>query len=219
MKRLSLRDNQFRPLDSGQETHVFDDPELDVVIVDAAPVSRQYYAGEFDPSAPKAPTCWSDDTARPSPNVPEAQREAVRCIDCPKDIRGSGSNGGRACRYSQRIVVSMDEYQDAYALQLSATSVFGSDNSGMPLQAYAKFLAARNVSAISVVTRMSFDRSSHTPKLFFRAVRPLEQEEFNNVRDLKNAPDTKKLLQFETVVPQPSSMPFSVVEGGYANGD
>ena len=47
----------------------------------------------------------------------------------------------------------------------------------MPLQQYAKFLGGHGIPVTAVVTEMRFDTSSATPKLTFRAVRPLSVEE------------------------------------------
>jgi hypothetical protein len=47
----------------------------------------------------------------------------------------------------------------------------------MPLQQYAKFLGGHGIPVTAVVTEMRFDTASATPKLTFRAVRPLSVEE------------------------------------------
>ena len=62
------------------------------------------------------------------------------------------------------------------------------------MQAYARFLRAHNTPAIAVVTEMYFDEDSDVPKLFFKAVRPLSEEELEQVVELRDAPETKKAI-------------------------
>ena len=47
----------------------------------------------------------------------------------------------------------------------------------MLFRSYAKFLGGHGLPITAVVTEMRFDTASATPKLTFKAVRPLEQEE------------------------------------------
>ena len=71
-----------------------------------------------------APTCWSSDTDKPDDNVDAPQ--ASRCADCEQNVKGSGKGESRACRYSQKIAVSLEEDMDnVYQMQLPATSIFG----------------------------------------------------------------------------------------------
>lgn len=196
-RRISIKGKAFRQVVNGEEVYVSEDRALDVILVNAAPVSRQYYEGAYDPKAQAVPpTCWSSDTQKPDAAVPEDQRQSDKCMTCPNNIKGSGQGESRACRFSQRVAVLLDgevEKKEVYQLQLPATSVFGDGKDGkMGLQAYGKFLAANSVHAISVVTRMKFDVSSEQPKLSFSAVRPLDQEELEialEMRDSKEAKD------------------------------
>ena len=75
MHRISIQGGKFSKAQDDTDT------TLDVVIVDAGPVSRSYYAGEFNPQFTKAPTCWSVDTQRPAAEVPEDQKQSSRCMD------------------------------------------------------------------------------------------------------------------------------------------
>jgi hypothetical protein len=116
-------------------------------------------------------------------------------MTCPQNIKGSGQGESRSCRFSQRVAVLLDgdlEKKEVYQLQLPATSVFGDGKDGkMGLQAYGKFLAANNVHAISVITRMKFDVASEQPKLSFNAVRPLDQEELDIALEMRDSAEAK----------------------------
>jgi len=195
-RRISLRGGKFRQVVNGDEMRVSKNDSMEIVIIDAAKIARTYYSGEYDPKATAAPTCWSADTNVPAPEVPEDQRQASKCMDCPQNVKGSGAGQGRACRFSQRLAVAFPQKLDeVYQLQLPATSIFGDSKDGkMPMQAYAKFLRANNTPAVAVVTEMAFDENSPVPKLFFRPVRPLLEEELEKALEMREHQDTKRAV-------------------------
>ena len=196
-RRISVKGSKFREIVNGEQVNVSKDDAMNIVIVDAAPISRMYYEGEYDPSKVVPPKCWSKDTQKPAPEVPEDQRMATKCMDCPMNVKGSGQGNSRACRFGQRVAVAIEGKLDTvYQLQLAATSIFGeAKNKKMPLQAYARFLQAHNTPAIAVITEMCFDEDSDAPKLFFKAVRPLEEDELDQVVALRDTAETKKAVE------------------------
>lgn len=204
MRRISVRGKRFRELVGSEEMRVSKSDSMNVVIVNAAPLSRTYYEGTYSPDNPSAPHCWSADTNVPSPDVPEDQRMAPRCMDCPMNIKGSGQGESRACRFQQRLAVALEGQLDkVYQLQLPATSVFGRGDDGkMPMQAYARFLNAHNTPPIAVVTEMYFDDDSDVPKLFFKPVRPLDEAELQQVATLLEHPDTERAITFTVAKPK-----------------
>lgn len=194
--RISLRGGRFRELVNGEQVNVKSDGFLNVVVINAAKLSRTYYKGAYDAENPSAPTCWSPDTQTPSADVPKDQIQASRCMDCPQNIKGSGQGESRACRFSQRLAILLEGQMDTvYQLQLPATSIFGEARDGnMGMQAYAKYLKAHKTPSIAVVTQMSFDENSDTPKLFFKAVRPLNEDELNQAVSMKDSEDAIKAI-------------------------
>lgn len=196
MRRISLRGGKFREIVGGEQVNVSKSDSMNVVIVNAAKLSRTYYSGSYDPENPAPPTCWSADTQSPAAEVPEDQKQASRCLDCKQNIKGSGQGESRACRFAQRLAVVIEGNLDqVYQLQLPATSVFGEAKDGkMPMQAYARYLQAHNTPAVAIVTQMYFDENSDTPKLFFKPVRPLEEAELKQVVELKEHPDAIKAI-------------------------
>jgi len=211
MRRISIQGSKFTGLDIQS-----DRTEIDVVIVNAAVVSRAYYKDDYDPSAKRLPTCWSSDTQRPAPEVPPSQRQSTRCIDCTQNVRGSGNGGGRACRFSQRLAVVEEQALDTvYQLQVPASSIFGKaqGRSSMPLQAYAKFLSGHGTPSAAVVTRISFDAGSPVPKLFFYPQRPLEEEELRKVKLMVDDDDTLAAIAFDIVPHNREGSPFAATEG------
>ena len=196
-KRISIRGGKFRMIVDGEQVAVKKGDTMNVVIVNAADISRTYYEGAFDPENPSAPACWSTDTRVPSADVPEDQRQAARCADCPMNVKGSGQGDSRACRFSQRLAVVLEgELEKVYQLQIPATSLFGeAKGNDMGLQAYIKFLSAHNTPAIAVMTELRFDEDSTAPKLYFRPVRGLDEEELNQAIEARDSDDAKKAIE------------------------
>lgn len=198
-RRISIEGNVFREIIGGKEVRVSEDRAMQIVIVNAAAVSRTFYAGTYVKGQKAKPTCWSSDTQSPDAAVPEDQRQAKFCKDCPQNIKGSAAQGdGRACRYAQRvaIVLASDGGVDdkVYQLNLPATSVFGdADGQKMPLQAYGRYLKAHNTHVISVVTEVRFDPAGQM-KLVFKPLRPLNEGELKTVLALRDHPDTTKAI-------------------------
>jgi|TARA_R110000823_G_scaffold231715_1_gene358367 hypothetical protein len=219
MRRISIRDKKFSEC-SDEGVLEVSNTEYEVVIVNAAPIARAYYKGEYEPDKLVVPTCWSSNTQTPSADVPEDQRQAGRCMDCHNNIRGSGYKSSRACRFSQRIaVVPKDRLGEVYQLRLPATSIFGEVRGGdMPMKAYAHFLAKRDRPAITVLTKMYFDEGSDTPKLFFKPTRPLRDEEISVVSDMINDPDTIRAITLEYTPSEGNAIsPFEVTDGFKTN--
>lgn len=178
-KRISIKGGVFRLISDGKEVAAIEDRFLDVVVVAAASkISRTYYGEAYNPDNPAPPACWSADGEKPDASAKEPQH--INCAGCPQNIKGSGQGESRACRFSQRlaVVLANDVEGDVLQLTLPATSVFGKeDGDNRPLQAYAKWLAAQSVGPDMVVTRMKFDTKAQSPKLFFKPMRWLTDEE------------------------------------------
>jgi hypothetical protein len=195
--RISIRGMRFRQYAGGEQVAVSKDDAMNIVILNAARISRTYYEGTYDPDTPAAPSCWSADTQAPAPEVPAEQRMSDKCATCPMNIKGSASSGaGRACRFNQRLAVAIEgELDKVYQLQLPATSIFGeAKGTQMGMQAYARYLQAHNTPAIAVVTQMSFDTNAETPKLFFKPVRPLAENELRVAIEAKDSPEAIKAI-------------------------
>jgi hypothetical protein len=197
-KRISIRGSKFRMIVDGEQVSVSKSDTMNMVILNAADIARTYYEGAFDPENPSAPTCWSLDTRAPAAEVPEENRQASRCADCPMNVKGSGQGDSRACRFSQRLAVALEgDLETVYQLQLPATSIFGeAKGNEMGLQAYIKFLSAHNTPAIAVMTEMRFDEDATAPKLYFRPVRGLEEDELRMALEARESEAATKAITF-----------------------
>jgi hypothetical protein len=180
-KRIAIKGSVFRMMEGSQELASSDDRSMKVVIVNASPFDgRTYYGGTYQAGESRAPDCFSADGTKPHESVESPQ--SLSCATCPKNEPESGPNGkGKACRYSRKIAVVLGDNLegDVYAMQIPATSLFGApEGKWMPLKAYGKFLKAMNVPISAVVTEMKFDKNSPVPKLLFKAVGALKEEQF-----------------------------------------
>lgn len=178
-KRISIKGGVFRLISDGKEVAAVEERYLDVVVVNAAQkISRTFYGEAYDPDTPAAPSCWSADGEKPDPSAKEPQ--SGTCASCPQNIKGSGQGESRACRFNQRlaVVLANDMEGDVLQLTLPAQSIFGKEEGdNRPLQAYARWLAAQGIGPDMVVTRMKFDTKAQSPKLFFKPLRWLTDEE------------------------------------------
>jgi len=183
-KSISIKGGVFRLNEGGKEIAAIEERYLDVVIVNAAPdVSRVFYAKAYDGEV-SAPDCWSQDGKTPSPEASNPQHN--KCDGCEQNIAGSGQNNSRACRYQQHIAVVLANDMEGAVLKLTvpAKSVFGKEEGDTrALQAYARHLGAQNIDPSEVITRMKFDTKSEAPKLFFKAMRWLTDDEFPIIQE------------------------------------
>ena len=183
----------------GEEIDKIEERNLDVVIVNAAAkTSRSYYEGTYsEDSAGALPDCWSNDGTKPDPKSEKPQASA--CANCPMNVAGSGQGTSRACRFHRRIAVVLANNVDGdvYQLVLPSQSIFGKAEDGkMPLEAYARFIGGHSLSINSVVTELKFDTASATPKIIFRAVRPLSEDEMDSVIDQGQSQDAIQAITF-----------------------
>ena len=203
-KQISIKGGVWRMIVGGEEVAKNEDRAMNFVIVAAAPkVHRTYFKDEYEEGKTVEPTCWSADGVKPDAEVPDASRQHSVCATCPQNVAGSGNGNSRACRYSRRIAVALenDLSGNIYRLQLPAKSIFGRpEGDKMPLDAYAKFLAGHNVPITGVVTEARFDTAEAVPVIKFRAVRPLAPDEWEMVQGAARSEDAARAIEFKIVV-------------------
>jgi hypothetical protein len=85
---------------------------------------------------------------------------------------------------------------DVMQLTLAATSIFGKEEGDdkRPLQAYARYLAAQNISPEMVVTRLKFDTNAAVPKLFFQPARWLDDVEYASALEKGQTEEAKRAV-------------------------
>jgi len=180
-KRISIRGGVFRKIVGGEEVGKITSRELNVIIVNAARgVSRIYYAGKYDPTAIVPPTCVSNDGIHA--DTKDEGRQSDSCATCAQNIAGSGNGNSRACRYTRKVAIILenDPTGDVYQLQLPSTSIFGKGEGNVhPFESYIKFIAGNGRNINQIVTQISLDTDSDTPKLLFSPVRHVNETEWD----------------------------------------
>ena len=197
---IGIKGSRWRLQNPQGEEQVVPNHFLDVVIVSAAAKNgRSFYEGAYsEDSKGKQPDCWSNDGIKPDAKANSPQHNS--CVGCPQNVAGSGQGTSRACRYSRRLAVAMANdihNSEVYQLVLPAQSIFGKVEGGkMPLEAYANFIGGNGLSISSIVTELKFDTASATPKIIFRAVRPLTEEEMEAVIEKGQSQDAIQAVTF-----------------------
>lgn len=210
-KQISIKGGVWRMIVGGEEVAKNEDRAMNLVVLGANPhVNRTYFAGKYVEGEVADPTCWSADGKTPDADVPATSRQGSSCDKCPQNIAGSGEGTSRACRYSRRLAVAIenDIEGNVYRLQLPAKSIFGKpDGDKMPLDAYAKFLSGHGVPITGVVTEARFNTAEAVPVLVFKAVRPLSREEWEQAKVAAASEDATRATEFKLVARTPKAAP------------
>ena len=199
MRRIATNTNgTFKRMINGEQIGNAIRGEFNAIIVDALPkVSRTYYAGKYDPNAKATlPDCWSN--LGDKPEAAAANKQHSNCGDCPKNVKGSGENGGRACRFQRRIAILIagDPTGEVYQFNVPAKSLFGKGNGNVhPFESYVKYLLGNGESPDTVVTNISYDLNADSMELLFTPMRGISDEEYALVVAAQADPETKKYVQ------------------------
>lgn len=218
-KRISIRGGVFRKVVGGEEVGKITGRELNVIIVNAAKnVSRIFYAGKYDPTEIVPPACWSMDGV--TADAPADTKQSSSCVSCEQNIAGSGNGNSRACRYQRRIAVVLenDLSGDVYQLTLPSTSIFGKGEGNIhPFESYAKYIAGNGRNINQVVTQVSLDTDSDTPKLLFSPVRHINAEEWAIAEEAGKSMEAKNAINMtvaqtdgvKKAIPAPAAKPVA----------
>ena len=201
-KQISIKGGVWRMVVGGEEVAKNEDRSMNLVVIASGKgVARTFYAEKYEEGKDIKPACWSAEGDKPNPEVENPQSSS--CATCPQNIEGSGEGKSRACRYSKRLAVALenDIGGNIYRLQVPAKSYFGkADGDKMPLQAFGKFLAGHGIPITGIVTEARFDTNEAVPVLKFRAVRPLTREEWETAKQQSQTEDAKQAIEFRMVV-------------------
>jgi hypothetical protein len=193
---VSIRGSRWHIKVGDEETTVIDpvskDPvgSLRLVLLKASPnISKNYYAGGYEEGSSEGPTCWSIDGLIPDPG---SDKQAPSCAACPMNQFGSRiTDAGKkvkACSDSRRMAVipegdlANELYGGPMLLRVPASSLSN-------LAQYGKKMSNKGFPYNTIVTRTSFDTAVSFPKLEFNAVRPLTDDEADEIITLLNQPE------------------------------
>ena len=196
-KSISIRNNKFRLMVNGKELDASSSDHLDVVIVNASPfVQRMYYPKQYKAGEKMLPPeCWTSDSQKPDANVPTPQSKT--CMDCPKNVKGSGPGDTKACRFHRFIaVVRADDLQgDIYRIKLPSQSIFGNGTAERrPLHEYTDYVKANGENLMSVVSRMTFDENASATRVGFRAIKQLSDAEYDICMTRSQSEEAKRAI-------------------------
>ena len=194
-RRIQTNTNgTFKRIINGEQVGNAVRGEINVIIVHALPdVSRVYYKGKYDPNAkPTLPDCWSN--LGKTPEAAASNKQASNCQSCPMNVKGSGDNGGRACRFQRRlaVLVSGDSTGEIYQFNVPAKSLFGKGTGNVhPFESYVKYLLANGESPDTVVTNISYDLNADSMQLLFTPMRNISDEEYAAVKEAQANPEAQ----------------------------
>jgi hypothetical protein len=198
-RRIQTNTNgTFKRLVNGEQIGDAIRGEINVIIVWALPtVSRVFYKEKYDPKKDATlPNCWSNMGDKPEASALDPQ--GTSCATCPQNIKGSGENGGRACRFQRRIsvLVEGDKSGDIYQFNIPAKSLFGKGVGNVhPFESYLGFLAANRESPDNIVTTISYDLNADSMELLFSPVRNVSDAEYELVLAAQANPEAKRYTQ------------------------
>jgi hypothetical protein len=201
VKRIVPKNGIFRKVVGGEEMGKVKG-DLNVIVVNASPkVGRIFYVKQWSPDAePTAPDCFSNDGT--APDAGSANPQADRCDGCQQNIKGSGMGNSKACRYSRRIAVTLEEdfgtslEGEVYQMNLASKSLFGDsvgDNTH-PFESYTKYLANNGKSLDYVVTQMSFNEDNDNQSVLFTPVRFINKHEHGVTSKVAADPAVQKMV-------------------------
>lgn len=199
--RIVPKNGIFRKVVGGEEMGKSKGP-LNTIIVNASPnVGRIFYAKQWTPDAePSAPDCFSNDGR--APDAGAANPQADRCDSCPQNIKGSGQGQSKACRYSRRLAVLLEEdfgtalEGRAYQMNLASKSLFGESVSDKlhTFDNYCKYLANNGKSLEHFVTTISFNEDNDNQSVLFSALDYINRKQFDVIQKVAATEEVKRMV-------------------------
>lgn len=188
---ISIEGGRFSIFKGGQKVQTLGQLEMQVVIVHANPgVTKTYYDKPWNPGQDaEVPTCSSDDGVVPRADITTPQ--CGNCAACPMNQFGSKINPqtgakSKACtdKKSIAVVPPGNVAGDMYRFQVPAASLsdFGAFLRGLP-----------NVPYYAVVCEISFDTTATFPKVKFKPVSYVTEEQFAVIQQRHTSDEAKAI--------------------------
>lgn len=195
---MSIKGKVFT-LSRGDEKTVLPNPKdpespataIDVVVVKVNKgKSKVFYANGYQEGEKSKPDCFSNNGDKPDAGSKDPQ--AKSCQVCPHNQWGSKISAtggkGKSCQDSVRIAIAPpDQVNDPMLLRVPPDSIKALGELGTAC-------AKRGVPYNAVVTKISFDLASATPKLLFKPVGFLDDAAFEAVTQVANSDLVKNIL-------------------------
>ena len=199
--RIVPKNGIFRKVVGGEEMGKAKGP-LHAIVVNASPhVGRIFYAKAWTPDAePTAPDCFANDGR--APDAGAANPQSDRCDSCPQNIKGSGQGQSKACRYSRRLAILLEEdfgtalEGRVYQMNLASKSLFGDSPSDKlhPFDNYCKFLANNGKSIDHLITTISFNEDNDNQSVLFSATDYINRQQFDVIQKVGGTEEVKRMV-------------------------
>lgn len=217
---VSFRTSKWRIKYQGEEHPVLNadgDPisSLEVVVLRANPhITKNFYKVGYSDGAAEAPDCYSLDGLRPDEG--SKIKQSKTCASCPQNVFGSRiSTDGRpskakACQDNRRLAVvpindiANETFGGPMLLRVPAASL-------AELGLMGKNLKARGFPYNAVSVRIGFDMEASYPKLTFKPVRPVTEDEAEKIKALLSDDKLHRILA-EAVEQLPPAEPTAQME-------
>jgi len=209
---VSIRGSKWRIKYAGNEDPVVNEegepkPSLEVVMVDASPaLSKIFYAANYSEGDAEAPDCSSVNGV--TPDVGVANKQADSCAMCEHNQWGSriteSGKKAKTCHDSRRIAVvplgdlENESYGSPMLLRIPAASLGD-------LKTFDAQLRGKGISYRTIGMRLGFDMNASYPKLTFKAVRRLTEDELTIVAEHITSGNAARVLETSDAVPAPAA--------------
>lgn len=213
-KRIVPKNGIFRKEIGGKEMGKVKG-DLNVVIINSSPkVGRIFYAKQWTPDAePTAPDCFSNDGQ--APDAGSENPQSARCDTCQQNIKGSGMGNSKACRYSRRIAVLLEDdfgtalEGEVYQMNLASKSLFGESPAANThtFENYIKYLGNNGKSLDWYITRMSFNENNDNQSLLFTPVEHIKRNHYDVITKVANTPAVHKMVTMTPYQAQTGNAP------------
>ncbi len=208
---ISIKGSRFSLKYKGDMTPITNpetgDPvgSLELVLVRSNPfLTKQYYAKGFVEGDSAAPDCFSIDGKAPSAQSPLPQH--ANCATCPQNtfskINESTGKKTKPCQDNRKMAVlplndlKNEMFGGPMLMRIPAASLGD-------LATFGSTLKQRGFTYNAVAVRLSFDLTVSYPKLVFKAIRPLSDEEADTVIEWYGSDTVDKMLaDFSDVTPK-----------------
>lgn len=206
---VSYRGKVWRIKKGGEEQPYLDSdgdpvPALELVLLRSLErPSKTFYRESFSEGSNAKPDCWSSNGLVPDSNVPTPVSK--QCVNCPNNAWGSkftpDGKQTRACSDVRRVAAAFD-YQikevadgkrgiqdvDVLLLRVPAASLNN-------LKDYAeRVLKPKGLPYYVLTTKVGFDADVAYPKLTFKGLRFLSEDEFKVSSELRESDEAKRVL-------------------------
>lgn len=204
---ISYRGKVWRVKHKTEEEVYLDDEgeavqSVQVVLIKSNPrLAKIFYKGQYSEGDTSPPDCWSADGIRPDAGVEKPVSKT--CEICPNNVWGSKITPGgaktRACADVRRMAVAMRDQIEAAALdpkqEVEPLLLRVPPASLNPLKDYIeKMLKPKGVPPYALITRVGFDTSVAYPKLSFKGIQFLNDDQAAVVVALRDSEEVKRIL-------------------------